>query len=74
MKHVCDRALTSNNLFDIYYFLNKYFHEIKLIYNSDNCYNTIYAISEQLNKITIKIINDDTQSFIMSTLDSYFFS
>ena len=50
MKHVCDRALTSNNLFDIYYFLNKDFHEIQLIYNSDNSYNTINAISEQLKK------------------------
>ena len=29
MKHVCDRALTSNNLFDIYYFLNEDRHEIK---------------------------------------------
>ena len=48
MKQVRDRALTSNNLFDIYYFLNEDLNAIKLIDNSDNSYNTISAISEQL--------------------------
>ena len=48
MKHGCDRALTSNSIIDIYYFLNEDFHEIKLIYNSDNSYNTINAVSEQV--------------------------
>ena len=50
MKHVCDRALTSNNLFDIYYFLNEDLREINLIYNSDNSYNMINVISEQVKK------------------------
>ena len=72
MKQVRDRALTSNNLFDIYYFLNKDLREINLIYNSDNSYNMINAISEQVKKVTIKIINDETQSFIMSKFYSMF--
>ena len=54
MKQVRDRALTSNNFFDIYYFLNKDLHAIKLIYNSDNSYNTINAISEQVKKLLLK--------------------
>ena len=65
MKHVCDRVLTSNNLYDIYYFLNEDLYEINLIYNSDNMVN---AISEQVTKISIKIINDDTQSFIVKKI------
>ena len=73
MRHVCDRALTSNNLFDIYYFLNEDLRAIKSIYNSDNRYNTINATSEQVKKITIKIINDDTKSFIISRFYSYVF-
>ena len=48
IKHVCDRALPSNIYLIFIFFLNKDFHETKLIYNSDNSYNTINAISEQV--------------------------
>ena len=33
--HVCNRTLISINLFDIYYFLNKDLHKVKLVYASD---------------------------------------
>ena len=35
LNHVRNRSLTSTNLFDIYYFLNKDLHETKLVYRSN---------------------------------------
>ena len=43
-----------NNLFDIYSFLNEDLNAINLIYESDNSYNTINAISEQVKKSLLK--------------------
>ena len=64
--NVCNRTLISINLFDIYYFLNKDLHKVKLVYASDmaNC------ISLQVKKITIKVINEDDQIIID---DLYFY-
>ena len=61
--------LTSNSLFDIYYFMNKNIHNntLRLINNVND------FISLRLKKITIKVINDDRQSFI-SNFYSYFFN
>ena len=49
------RTITSNNLFDIYYYLNKYLYEIELVYID----TMVNFISLQVKKITIKVINDD---------------
>ena len=67
LNHVRNRTLTSNNLFDIYYFLNKDLYETNLMYSR----NMVNFISLQVKKITIKVINDETQSLI-SKLYSYF--
>ena len=60
LNHVRNRTLTSTNLFDIYYFLNKDLHETKLVYsrNTDNLFPL------QVKKITIIVINYERQSFI----------
>ena len=52
--------LTSNNVFDIYYFMNKHINNntLSFIDNVDD------FSSLRLKKITIKVINDDRQSFI----------
>ena len=63
--HVCNRTLISINLFDIYYFLNKDLHKVKLVYASDMA----NFISLQVNKITIKVINEDDQIII----DDFYF-
>ena len=63
--HVCNRTLISINLFDIYYFLNKDLHKVKLVYASDMA----NLISLQVNKITIKVINEDDQIII----DDFYF-
>ena len=63
--HVCNRTLISINLFDIYYFLNKDLHKVKLVYASDMA----NFISLQVNKITIKVINEDDQLII----DDFYF-
>ena len=68
LNHVRNRTLTSNNFFDIYYFLNKDLYEINLVYSR----NMVNFISLQVKKITIKVINDERQSFI-SKFYSYFF-
>ena len=52
-NHLRNRTLTSNNLFDIYYFLNKDLYKTNLVYR-DNVAN---FISLQVKKITIKVIN-----------------
>ena len=57
---MCNRTLISINLFDIYYFLNKDLHKVKLVYASDMA----NFISLQVNKITIKVINEDDQIII----------
>ena len=53
LNHVRNRTLTSNNLFDIYYFLNKDLYETNLVYSR----NMVNFISLQVKKITIKVIN-----------------
>ena len=53
LNHVRNRTLTSNNLCDIYYFLNKDLYKTNLVYR-DNVAN---FISLQVKKITIKVIN-----------------
>ena len=53
LNHVRNRTLTSNNLFDIYYFLNKDLYETNLVYSR----NMVSFISLQVKKITIKVIN-----------------
>ena len=63
--HVCNRTLISINLFDIYYFLNKDLHKVKLVYASDMA----NFISLQVNKIIIKVINEDDQVII----DDFYF-
>ena len=63
--HVCNRTLISINLFDIYYFLNKDLHKVKLVYASDMA----NFISLQVKKITIKVINEDDQIII----DDFYF-
>ena len=60
LNHVRNRTLTSNNLFDIYYFLNEDLYETNLMYSR----NMVNFISLQVKKITIKVINDERQSFI----------
>ena len=60
LNHVRNRTLTSTNLFDIYCFLNKDLHETKLVYRR----NMVNFISLQVKKLTIKVINDERQSFI----------
>ena len=62
---MCNRTLISINLFDIYYFLNKDLHKVKLMYASD----TANFISLQVKKITIKVINEDDQIII----DDFYF-
>ena len=44
--HVCNRTLISSNLFDIYYFLNKDLHKLKLVCASD----VVNFISLQVKK------------------------
>ena len=63
--NVCNRTLISINLFDIYYFLNKDLHKVKLVYASDMA----NFISLQVTKITIKAINEDDQIII----DDFYF-
>ena len=58
MNHVCNQTLISINLFDIYYFLNKDLHKIKLVYGRSG---PVDLISVQIKKITIKVINDGGQ-------------
>ena len=53
-------VITSNNLFDIYYFLNEDLYETNLMYSR----YMVNFISLQVKKITIKVINDERQSFI----------
>ena len=53
LNHVRNRTLTSNNLFDIYHFLNKDLYETNLVYSR----NMVNFISLQVKKITIKVIN-----------------
>ena len=60
LNHVRNRTLTSNNLFDIYYFLNEDLYETNLMYSR----NMVNFISLQVKTITIKVINDERQSFI----------
>ena len=60
LNHVRNRTLTSNNLFDISYFLNEDLYETNLMYIR----NMVNFISLQVKKITIKVINDERQSFI----------
>ena len=62
---MCNRTLISINLFDIYYFLNKDLHKVKLVYASD----VVNFISLQVKKITIKVINEDDQIII----DDFYF-
>ena len=66
---ITNRILTSNSLFDIYYFMNEvishYTYTFKCMVDD--------FISLQLNKITIKVINDDRQSCI-SKCYSYLFN
>ena len=62
---MCNRTLISINLFDIYYFLNKDLHKVKLVYASD----MDNFISLQVKKITIKVINEDDQIII----DDFYF-
>ena len=69
MNQVRNRTLTSTNLFDIYYFLNEDLHETKLVYSR----NVVNFISLQVKQVTIKVINDERQSFI-SKFCSYVFS
>ena len=69
LNHVRNRTLTSNNLFDIYYFLNKDLYETNFTYSR----NMVNFISLQVKKITIKVINYERQSFI-SKFYSYFFN
>ena len=69
LNHVRNRTLTSNNLFDIYYFLNKDLYETNLVYSR----NMVNFISLQVKKITIKVINYERQSFI-SKFYSYVFN
>ena len=61
--HVCNRTLRSINLFDIYYFLNKDIHKVKLAYASSSD-DVIYFISLQVKNITIKVINEDDQIIV----------
>ena len=56
--NVCNRTLISINLFDIYYFLNKDLHKVKLVYGRSG---PVDLISVQIKKITIKVINDGGQ-------------
>ena len=69
LNHVRNRTLTSNNLFDIYYFLNKDLYETNLVYSR----NMVNFISLQVKKVTIKVINYERQSFI-SKFYSYVFN
>ena len=62
---VCNRTLISINLFDMYYFLNKDLHKVKLVYASDMA----NFISLQVKQITIKVINEDDQIII----DDFYF-
>ena len=63
--NVCNRTSISINLFDIYDFLNKDLHKVKLVYASDMA----NFISLQVKKITIKVINEDDQMII----DDFYF-
>ena len=69
MNYVRNRTLTSNNLFDIYYFLIKDLYETNLMYSR----NMVNFISLQVKKITIKVIKYERQSFI-SKFYSYLFN
>ena len=59
--------LTSNSLFDIYYFMNKNIHNNTLRFIN----NVNDFISLRLKKVTIKVINDDRQS-VISNFYSFF--
>ena len=50
MNHVRNRTLTSNNLFDIYYFLNKDLYKTNLVYSR----NMVNFISLQVKKKLLK--------------------
>ena len=63
LNHVCNRTLISINLFDIYYFLNKDLHKVKLVYERSSMVN---FISLQVKKITIKVINDGDKILLMT--------
>ena len=63
--NVCNRTLISINLFDIYYFLNKDLHKVKLVYAG----GMASFISLQVKKIIIKVINDGEQNII----DDFYF-
>ena len=65
LNHVRNRTLTSNTLFDIYYFLNKDLYETNLTYRR----NMVNFISLQVKRITIKVINEDDQIII----DDFYF-
>ena len=67
--NITKRILTSNSLFDIYYFMNKVISHCTYTFK---CMVDDF-ISLQLNKITIKVINDDRQSCI-SKCYSYLFN
>ena len=62
---MCNRTLISINLFDIYYFLNKDLHKVKLVYAG----GMASFISLQVKKIIIKVINDGEQNII----DDFYF-
>ena len=47
LNQVRNRTLTSTNLFDVYYFLNKELHETKLVYSR----NMVKFISLQVKKL-----------------------
>ena len=66
LNHVCNRTLISINLFDIYYFLTKDLHKVKLVYERSS---RVDLISVQIKKITIKVINDGEQNII----DDFYF-
>ena len=66
LNHVCNRTLISINLFDIYYFLTKDLHKVKLVYGRSG---PVDLISVQIKKITIKVINDGEQNII----DDFYF-
>ena len=61
LNHVCNRTLISINLFDIYYFLTKDLHKVKLVYERSS---RVDLISVQIKKIIIKVINDGGQRII----------
>ena len=66
-RPVDNRILTSNGLFDIYYFMNK---DNNSHTNTFKCMVDDFT-SLQLKEITVNIIDDDKQSYI-SNFCSYF--